>query len=64
MQTIREWTLDEIRHHASCHGLKLEPEALEQLHSMANRVEIASAAVTRMAQKESEPAPSLFFPLS
>ncbi|TVP70802.1 MAG: hypothetical protein EA339_11730 [Rhodobacteraceae bacterium] len=63
MQTIRDWTLDDIRHHAKCQGLELEPEALEQLHAMANRVSAASAAVTRMAHKDSEPAPGLFFPL-
>jgi hypothetical protein len=63
MQTIREWTLDDIRHHAKSQGLELAPEALEQLQVMANRVSKASAAVTRMARKDSEPAPGLFFPL-
>lgn len=63
MQTIREWTFDDIRHYAKFQGLVLAPEALEQLHAMANRVSAASASVTRMAHKDSEPAPRLFFPL-
>ncbi len=63
MQAKQDWTLDALRNHATCHGLELEAEALSQLQTMANRVSSASAAVTRMARKDSEPAPRLFFPL-
>jgi hypothetical protein len=58
------WTLDEIKTYAKRHGLTtIEPEHLERMVELANRVSAAGIAIPRMAKKSDEPASTFRVPL-
>lgn len=58
------WTLEEIKAYAARYGLTtMQPEHLERMVELANRVSAAGSAIPRMERKSDEPASTFRLPL-